>query len=108
MASISNHVNVISTDELIARVAHLSKLRQPGAVDLGRDDNECDQDSLFRELSSLENVLDQCGDREGRLMRRTYFDAVALEQDVRLDADGIRKAYIAVDFDGVEYLLPRT
>ena len=44
--------------EINARIEHLSALRQPGPVDLGPDDNEVDQDSLFRELAALEAIRD--------------------------------------------------
>jgi hypothetical protein len=45
------------TGEIEARIKHLSALRQPGPVDLGPEDNETDQDSLFAELGTLEAML---------------------------------------------------
>ena len=39
-----------------ARIKHLEPLRQPGAVDLGPDDNAVDQDALFAELAALESI----------------------------------------------------
>jgi len=42
-------------DEIAARIGVLSKLRQPGPVDLGdAQDNETVQDDLFQELDILE------------------------------------------------------
>lgn len=43
--------------EIEARIEHLSALHQPGPVDLGPDDNEMDQDTLFAELRALGSML---------------------------------------------------
>lgn len=62
-AKFTNSDDIIDVRDVIARVETLEALRQPGPVDLGDDeDNSTDQDSLFAELATLEDLLSQlCG-----------------------------------------------
>lgn len=46
-----------SMAEMKAREEHLSKLEQPGPVDLGPEDNEQAQDDLFAELRQLRAII---------------------------------------------------
>lgn len=87
---ISNSADVIDVRDVIARVEYLELLRQPGPVDLGDDDNEIDQDTLFAELAMLESLLEDLagcyGDEQWRgawypvtLIRDSYFETYAQE-----------------------------
>jgi hypothetical protein len=129
---ITNTDDVIDVRDVIARFEHLERLRQPGPVDLG-EDNETDQDTRFAELSSLESLLDDLrgngGDEEWRgdwypitLVRESYFEAFAQQEAEDLDlvksdarwpytcidwkqaARELSIDYSSCDFDGVEYL----
>jgi hypothetical protein len=53
--------------EIEARIEHLSALHQSGPVDLGLEDNETDQDSLFAELATLEAMRDIAVARDGEV-----------------------------------------
>lgn len=64
MENIITADNVIDIRDVTDRVEHLEKLRQPGPVDLGAD-NETDQDELFEELERLECLLGEIRGRGG-------------------------------------------
>jgi hypothetical protein len=129
--SIDKYDDLIDLRDVMGRVEHLEQLRQPGAVDLG-DDNETDQDSLFAELATLEKLLDECkgngGDEQWRgdwypisLIRDSYFKDYAQEMaedigainanagwpnnciDWDQAARELQMYYTSVDFDGVTY-----
>jgi len=50
-------LTALSVDCLTERADHLAQLEQPGAVDLGVDDNATDQDTLFAELAAIRAEL---------------------------------------------------
>lgn len=123
----SNTDDVIDSRDVIARIEHLSQLRQPGPVDLGTYDNAQDQDELFAELASLERLAEQgesLPDWEYgvTLIRESYFRTYAeeLAEDIgainreaswpnncidwERAARELRMDYTHVDFDGVTYL----
>jgi hypothetical protein len=92
---IDNTEDIIDIRDIIERVEHLEQLRQPGSVDLGPEDNEADQDSLFAELATLESLLSDLegngGDHDWRgnwypitLIRDSYFEDYAqqLAEDI--------------------------
>lgn len=86
----TNMDDVVDFRDITDRVEHLEKLRQPGPIDLGDEDNGRDQDSLFEELKQLEDLLDETrgygGDHQwrgdwypGSMIRDSYFEAYAEE-----------------------------
>lgn len=126
--SICNDEDTIDSRDIIARIAVLQQLRQPGPVDLGNaEDNETGQDTLFHELAALEALAavaaDYIDDWEygETLIRDTYFVTYAQEladeigaipRDVAwpmtcIDwehaASELKTDYTALDFDGVTY-----
>ena len=128
----TNDDDLIDVRDVIARVEHLEQLRQPGPVDLGEDDNEQDQDSLFAELASLEALLGELvgngGDEQWRgdwypvtLIRESHFVEYCQELcadigdlptalpsyiviDWQATARNIRMDYLEVEFAGVVYM----
>lgn len=50
---------IIDSRDVIERIERLAQLRQPGPGDLGPDDNEQDQDTLFAELAEWEDFASQ-------------------------------------------------
>lgn len=123
---ITNDDDFIGVDDLRKRIAHLSKLREPGPVDLGNpEDNETAQDDLFAELATLEDIAascEHCGN-SATLIRATKFEDYARETAVDIGAiqspdawpatcidwekaaNEMRQDYKSVDFNGVEYLV---
>ncbi len=124
--TISNDDDMIDSRDVIARIEHLSALRQPGPVDLD-DDNDTDQDTLFAELAALEALQ---AEAEGyspdwqygaTLIRDSYFETYAeeLAEDIgaidrnaswplnhidwKAAAEALQQDYTSVEFDGVTY-----
>lgn len=103
-ATFSSSDDFIDIRDVIARVEQLEKLRQPGPVDLGdEDDNETDQDTLFAELATLEALLGDLrgngGDHDWRdawypvtLINETYFHEYAQDFAEDMHGDAIRNA----------------
>lgn len=122
---ITNDADFIDSRDIIARIAHLEQLRQPGPVDLGPDDNDTDQDTLFAELAMLETIQNDCnwGDWQygATLIRDSYFETYARElaEDIGVfkeDAgwphdcidweratEALQQDYTQVEFNGVTY-----
>lgn len=132
MDTITNMDDLIDLRDVIARVEHLEQLEQPGAVDLGPEDNAQAQDDLFAELATLRKLLAECcgngGDEEWRgdwypisLIRDSYFETYAQElaDDIgAIDAAAnwpnncidwerasreLQMDYMSIEFDGVDY-----
>lgn len=127
---ISNSDDIIDVRDVIARVEHLEPIREPGAQDLG-DDNDTDQDSLFAELKTLESLLGDLksygGDEQWRgdwypvtLVRDSHFTEYAEELvkdcgyingdlptwiaiDWEETAKNVRVDYSSVELDGITY-----
>lgn len=128
----TNMDDVVDFRDITDRVEHLEQLRQPGPIDLGDEDNEQDQDSLFEELKQLEDLLDETrgysGDHQwrgdwypGLMIRDSYFEAYAEELandigaidrnakwplthiDWEAAARDLQQDYSTVDWDGVTY-----
>jgi len=82
--AITNDQDVIDSRDVIARIEHLSQLRQPGPVDLG-DDNDVAQDDLFHELAALEALAAEASqyavdwEYGEALIRDSYFEDYARE-----------------------------
>ncbi len=103
-----NAMDMIDSRDIIARIAVLSALREPGPVDLGNDeDNDMDQDTLFQELADLEALQD---DTEGyapdwkhgaTLIRNSYFTKYAQElaDDLGLLARDSAWPYTCIDWE---------
>lgn len=131
MTHFDNSDDTIDVRNIIARVEHLEPLRNEGPVDLG-DDNDTDQDTLFRELADLEKLLadpaGNGGDEQWRgdwypvtLVRDSYFkdyaqeladDIGAVPGDLQWPctcigweraARELRMDYTHCEFDGVTY-----
>ncbi len=128
---ISNSDDMIDVRDVIARIEQLEPLRESGPVDIGEDDNETDQDTLFAELKALEGLMDEMkgygGDEQWRgdwypisLIRDSYFVEAMQELcedigdmpkgfphymviDWEATADNLRADYSSVEFDGVTY-----
>ncbi len=124
---ISNYDGVLDSRDIIARIEHLSALRQPGPVDLGDEDNGTDQDTLFQELAALEALQDEAegyspGWQYGAtLIRDSHFTTYAQELaedigainpnfawptchiDWEAAADALKMDYTEVKFAGVAY-----
>lgn len=130
--TISSTDDLIDVRDVIARVEHLEQLEQPGAVDLGAEDNAQAQDDLFAELATLRALLAELegngGDEQWRgdwypvtMIRDSYFKVYAmyLAEDIgAIQADAkwpnncidweqaareLRMDYTSVTFDGVDY-----
>jgi hypothetical protein len=118
--------------DVIARVEHLEKLRQPGRVDLGYEDNETAQDDLLAELAKLEGLLSEvCGQGGDHEWRGDWYpvtfipdrDFVSYAKELAEDigavnsslgwpygcidweaaAEELRTDYASVEFDGDTY-----
>lgn len=106
-APITNDMEIIRFADIVARIAHLSKLRTPGPVDLGPVDNANDQDSLFAELASLEGLAEVphivAGFQQGIVFVRDdnwdFWDLPTAEEVAEVK----RAECTMVDFDGVTY-----
>lgn len=128
MTSAPNNMDdTIDSRDVIARIEHLSQLRQPGPVDLGDEDNKAAQDDLFADLATLEALAEEASnyapdwEHGETLIRDSYFKEYAMElaEDIgaiKSDASWpnncidwdqaareLRMDYSAVDFDGVTY-----
>ena len=105
MQSITNHDDIIDSRDVIARIEHLSALREPGPVDLG-EDNDQSQDDLFAELSALEKLAEQgedCVDWQygETLIRDSYFKRYAQElaEDCDMIPSGLGWPFTCIDWD---------
>ena len=123
--------DVIDVRDIIARVEHLEKLRQPGPVDMD-EDSDTPQDELFSELATLEAILEDLkgegGDEDWRgdwypvtLVRDGYFKRYAQQMaedigsvvrnapwpnnfiDWEAAADALQTDYSSVDIGGEDY-----
>lgn len=127
---IDNTEDLIDSREVIERIEQLSALRAAGPLPEGildPEDEDTDQDSLFRELAALEALAAEAGDYSedwtygSTLIRDSYFVDYARELaedigavnpdagwplyciDWERAARDLRMDYTAVDFDGVTY-----
>lgn len=123
---VDNSDDILDSRDVIARIAHLAQLEQPGPVDLGDEDNDIDQDTLFYELRDLRALSaegESLADWEHgvTLVRDSYFEEYA--RDLAADLGGIHERnqwpatcidweraatelqqdYTPIDFDGVTY-----
>ncbi len=105
---LDNTMDMIDSRDIIARIAVLSALRQPGPVDLGNDvDNNTDQDTLFQELADLEALQDDDGEYVAdwydgaTLIRDSYFENYAQElaEDMGLLARSSAWPYTCIDWE---------
>jgi hypothetical protein len=79
--------DMLDVRDIIARCEHLEALRQPGAVDLGEEDNATDQDTLFAELALLESVLsDLAGNGGDEQWRGAWYPITLIHDDYFVDA----------------------
>lgn len=121
-----NRDDIIDSWDVIARIEHLSQLREPGPVDLG-DDNYTPQDELFAELAALEKLAEEASgyaadwEHGEQLIRDSYFETYARELaddicaiddnakwpmtciDWEQAACELQMDYTSVEFDGVTY-----
>lgn len=126
---VDNTEDIIDSRDVIARIAQLQAIREPGPVPEGileDDDYETDQDLLFHELAALEKLAEegeslpdwQYGET---LIRDSYFVEYAQELAEDIGAIGrdnqwplycidweqaardLQMDYTSLDFDGVTY-----
>lgn len=128
---IDNYEDVLDSRDIVARVEQLQAIREPGPVPDGvleDEDYATDQDSLFAELATLENLIRDINYYSGddaedgvTLIRDSYFTSYAIELaedlgavpeeytwptsciDWEKAARELQMDYTPVEFNGVTY-----